>query len=113
MDQQKVFYAIAGMSLVTYLPRLLPAWLLANATLPKSLTRWLRFVPVAVLSTLLLPSLLLNTETRDFALDRQNLGLMVAVPTALLALYTRSFLGTVVVGVGLVAGARYFLALPA
>lgn len=107
MDQQKVFFAIIGMTAVTYLPRMLPAMLLSGRTLPPVLTRWLRFVPVAVLSTLLTPSLLLQDNA--FAINRDNLGLMMAVPTALLAFSTRSFLGTLTVGVGLMAAARYAL----
>ena len=108
MDQQKVFLAILGMTAVTYLPRLLPAWFLANRELPRALRRWLRFVPVAVLSTLLVPGLLLDGDNKQFAFHRENLGLMAAVPTVALALVTRNFLATVVAGVALVAGARYF-----
>lgn len=107
MDQQKVFLAIVGMTLVTYLPRMLPAMLLSGRTLPPVLTRWLRFVPVAVLSTLLTPTLLLHDNA--FAINRGNLGLMMAVPTAVLAFSTRSFLGTLTMGVGLMAATRYWL----
>ena len=109
MDQQKVLFTIFGMTIVTYLPRLLPAWFLANRELPETLRRWLRFVPVAVLSTLLVPGLLLDGDNKQFAVNKENLGLMAAVPTVALALLTRNFLATVVVGVGLVAGARYFM----
>jgi branched-subunit amino acid transport protein len=107
MDQQKVFFAIVGMTLVTYLPRVLPAMLLSGRTLPPLLTRWLRFVPVAVLSTLLTPSLLLHDN--QFILDRSNLGLMMAVPTAIIAFGTRSFLGTLTLGVVLMAVGRHYL----
>jgi branched-subunit amino acid transport protein len=109
MDQQKVFLAIVAMTAVTYLPRLLPALLLSGKTLPPMLTRWLRFVPVAVLSTLLGPTLLL--QDGHFAINSHNLGLMMAVPTSIIAFGTRSFLGTLSLGVVLMAATRYWLSI--
>ena len=109
MDQQKVLIAIVGMTLVTYGPRLLPAWLLSRASLPQGVQRWLRFVPVAVLSALLWPGLLLKDGVSAFHLTADNLPLMASVPTAVVALISRSFLGTVVVGVATVACTRYLL----
>lgn len=96
------------MTLVTYLPRFLPALLLSGRTLPPLLTRWLRFVPVAVLSTLLMPSLLLHEG--QFNVSTRNLALMMSIPTALIAFGTRSFLGTLCMGVGLMAAGRWWLA---
>lgn len=109
MDQQKVFFAIIGMTLVTYLPRMLPAMLLSGKTLPPMLTRWLRFVPVAVLSTLLGPTLLL--QDGHFAINSHNLALMMAIPTGLIAFGTRSFLGTLTLGVSLMAATRYWMSI--
>ena len=109
MDNQKVFYTIVAMSVVTFLPRFVPAWLLSSVTLPDALARWLKFVPAAVLSTLLWPSLLVRDHHLD--LSTHNLGLMVAIPTAVVAFVTRSFLGTVILGVALMAGCRYLLSL--
>lgn len=111
MDQQKVFFAIVGMTLVTYGPRLLPAWLLSRTTLPPTMQRWLRFVPVAVLSALLFPGLLLKDGGSHFDVSANNLPLLASVPTAAVALISRSFLGTVVVGVATVATTRYLLGL--
>ena len=54
MDQQTtVLITLLGMGLVTYLPRLLPAWFLRGRELPPFLVAWLRYVPVAVLAALL------------------------------------------------------------
>ena len=58
MDQQRVFLTILGMAVVTYLPRLMPTWFLSSRSLPHWLVVWLRFVPVAVLSAMLFPSVL-------------------------------------------------------
>lgn len=107
MEEQIVFLTIFGMSLVTYIPRVVPVLALASRTLPEPLVRWLSYVPTAVLSAMLLPSLLLNEGQVDFSLH--NFFLWAAVPAILLAWKTRSFFGTVALGMGLVAAGRYFL----
>lgn len=106
MDQQKVFLTILGMTLVTYVPRFLPAWLLANREVPPRLAMWLRFVPPAVIASMLLPWLVLD---KGEFVGMQNIGLWVALPTLVCALMTRNFFGTVAAGVVMVAAVRYFL----
>ncbi len=105
MDQKIIFFTILGMALVTYLPRLLPVWLLSSRSLPPLATAWLRFVPVAVLSAMLLPSLLL--DGKQFNLSAGNLYLVAALPTLLVAWKTRSMFGAVVVGMLVVAAGRF------
>jgi branched-subunit amino acid transport protein len=104
MDQTTVFLTILGMGLVTYLPRLLPVWLLSSRRLPRVVITWLRYVPAAVLSAMLLPSLLLDGTRLHLAAD--NLYLLAAIPTLLVAWKTRSLFGAVIVGMALVAIAR-------
>ena len=105
MDQQKIFITILGMALVTYLPRFLPAWFLASRQLPKALMTWLSFVPPAVMAAMLFPSVLLNDDVINFT--SQNLFLLASIPTLLVAMRTRSFFGTIVVGMMFVAVSRY------
>lgn len=105
MDQQTITLTIIGMAFVTYLPRLLPLWLLTSRTLPPLVIAWLRYVPVAVLAALLLPSLVVQDGTLD--LSPRNLYLWAAFPALAVALKTRSFFGTVVTGMAIVAAARY------
>ena len=85
-----------GMGLVTYLPRALPLLYLAHRKMPQGLVDWLALIPVAILSALLAPSLVTEPATRT--LDFSRLELLVAVPTLLFALKTRSLGGTVLVG---------------
>ena len=105
MDQKTIFITILGMGAVTYLPRLLPVLLLSSKKLPPLVAAWLRYVPVAVLSAMLLPSLVVNDARLDFS--RSNLFLWAAVPTFLVAWKTRSLFGSVIVGMAVVAIARY------
>jgi len=107
MDETAVLLTIIGMTLVTYGPRVAPVLLLASRTLPGPVVRWLSYVPTAVLSAMLFPALLLPEGDFDLGLD--NLFLWAALPAFLLAWRTRSFFGTVALGMGLVAAGRWFL----
>lgn len=107
MTQQTIFLTIIAMALVTYVPRLVPAWLLSSRTMPPAVSSFLSFVPTAVLSALLLPSLVVQEGRLDFS--AQNIFLWAAVPTLLVAWRTKSFFGAVATGVVLVAGARFLL----
>lgn len=105
MDQQTtVLITLLGMGLVTYLPRLLPAWFLRGRELPPFLVAWLRYVPVAVLAALLLPSLLV--QDGQMALHWNNLYLWAAVPAIFVAWKKKSMFLTVLVGMAVVALAR-------
>jgi len=107
MDQQTIFLTILGMMAVTYIPRALPVLALARRTLPEPVIRWLGFIPVAVLSAMLVPSLVAGGGSLDFSLD--NIFLWAALPTFLVCWKTGSFVGAVVTGMGCVAAGRLFL----
>jgi len=107
MDQKIVFLTFLGMLAVTYIPRALPLVALASKSLPEPVIRWLSFVPVSVLSAMLFPSLLLKEKSFDFS--PENLFLWAAIPAFILAWRTKSFFGTVALGMALVAAGRYFL----
>ena len=87
---------IGGMGLVTYLPRALPLLYLAHRKMPQWLIDWLNLIPVAILSALLAPTLFTDTVNRSIAFGK--LELLVAIPTLIFALKTRSLGGTVLVG---------------
>jgi len=105
MDQKVILLTILGMAVVTYLPRLLPVYFLSSRSLPPLVVDWLRYVPVAVLAAMLFPSLLVQGD--QVALAPNNIFLYAALPTLLVAWKTRSLFGSVMVGVVLVAAARY------
>jgi len=106
MDQQAVFLVMVGMLLVTYLPRLLPLLLFSSRDLPPLVVAWLRYVPAAVLSAMLLPSLVLADNQLNLRVS--NIFLWAAIPTFFVALKTKSLFAAVIVGMGVVAVARYF-----
>ena len=91
-----VLIIIIGSGVVTLLPRVLPLVFLNNVKLKKEVINWLNYIPVAVLSALLAQELLLsNGQISIF----NNEKLLAALPTFLVAILTKSLLGTVVVGV--------------
>jgi len=96
MTLSDYFYLFAGMGLVTYLPRSLPLLYLAHKQLPQWLIDWLSLIPVAILSALIAPSLFIEPATRRLDFGRPEL--LVAIPTLIFALKTRSLGGTVLVG---------------
>mgnify|MGYP006311252741 FL=1 len=105
MDSQTVLLTMVGMLAVTYLPRVLPLWFFASRRLPAVVVSWLRYVPVAVLAAMLLPSLVVAEGQLN--LELQNLYLWAAVPTFVIAWKTRSLFGSVIIGMLVVAGIRY------
>lgn len=109
MAQDTLLITIIGMALVTYLPRVLPAWTLRGRSLPPFVMAWLRYIPAAVLASLLVPSLLVAESGLNLAWD--NLYLWAAIPAALVAWRRRSLFGTVLTGMGVVALLRWVLSL--
>ncbi|MCU0522282.1 MAG: AzlD domain-containing protein [Anaerolineae bacterium] len=103
-DQTTVFLTIVGMLAVTYLPRVLPLWLFSSRSLPPLVIAWLRYVPVAVLAAMVLPSLVLAEDR--ITLGGDNLFFWAAFPTFIVAWRTKSLFAAVLVGMGVVAGAR-------
>ena len=101
MDQTKIFVTLLGMGMVTYLPRLLPVWLLSSRRLPEPVITWLRYVPASVLAALLFPAIF--TEKGQLSLVFSNLYLLAAMPTLLVAWKTRSLFYAVITGMLCVA----------
>lgn len=98
---------LLGMGAVTYLPRWLPLFALAQRRLPQGLIDWLGLIPVAILSALLAPTLFTDSAPRALHLGKPEL--LVAIPTLLFALKTRSLGGTVLVGMLLFWAAKALL----
>ncbi|PKO06448.1 MAG: hypothetical protein CVU41_06925 [Chloroflexi bacterium HGW-Chloroflexi-3] len=107
MAETTILITLLGMAAVTYLPRLIPAWVLREKQLPTFLVAWLRYVPVSVLAALLLPSLLIEGDQINFSVS--NLYLWAAIPAGLVAWKKKSLFGTVVVGMLVIAIVRWII----
>jgi len=103
---------IAGMALVTYLPRMFPLWLLSSRELHPAFMRWLGMLPPAVLAALLAPALFLHKDeagAERLFLTLDNIFLLAATPAFFMAYVTKSFFGTVAVGMVCVALLRWII----
>ncbi|MFO7765490.1 MAG: AzlD domain-containing protein [Pelovirga sp.] len=107
MNAAEYLFLFAGMGLVTYLPRALPLLYLSHKKMPQWLVDWLGFIPVAVLSALLAPLLFVDSGTDTITLGK--LEFLIAIPTLIFALKTRSLGGTVLIGMLLYWLAGLFL----
>ncbi|HWQ20476.1 MAG TPA: AzlD domain-containing protein [Methanotrichaceae archaeon] len=87
---------IAAMGLVTYIPRWLPLFFLSQRRLPLWFVEWLDLIPVAILSSLVFSDLFVMGSPRH--LDILQMKSIVAVPTFIIALRTKSLGWTVIAG---------------
>jgi branched-subunit amino acid transport protein len=90
---------VLGMGIVTYLPRWIPLILLSRRQLPEWLRQWLDFIPVAVLSALILPAVVTTGDPRHLAVFQP--AMLVSIPVSIFAWKTRSLAGTVIIGMAL------------
>lgn len=87
---------IVAMGLVTYIPRWFPLFFLSQRKLPQWFIEWLDLIPVAILSALIFSDLFVIGDPRH--LEILQLKSIVAIPTFLFALRTKSLGGTVIAG---------------
>jgi len=95
------------MTLVTFIPRVVPLLLLSRRSLPAIIERWLSFVPVAVLAALLAPTLFAPAGTLDLTFPH-NPAFWVSIPVFAIALISRNLFVTVLSGMVFIALFRYF-----
>ena len=99
----RAWIIITGMTLVTFIPRIIPILLLPGRKMPKIVERWLALIAPAILSALLLPELLLDRSGPTSSLSFYNHYLLAAFPTFLVAFKTKSLFGAVMTGIITVA----------
>ncbi|MBE1442357.1 branched-subunit amino acid transport protein [Paenibacillus sp. OAS669] len=97
---------IIAAAVVTLIPRVVPLMVLSRFELPAWAMRWLNYVPVAVMAALVGQELFVH----DGAVPpiSRNLELWAAIPSFMVAVLTRSILGTVLSGVVVLMVLRHF-----
>ncbi len=95
---------ILGCAFVTWVPRVIPFAIVRNVKLPDVVLRWLAYIPVCILSALVIESFI-DAEGKIVTLDWLNVAAFL--PTLMVALYTKSLSKTVVAGVLTMAALRY------
>lgn len=90
---------IGGMAAVTLLIRYPILAVISRVRLPDSAIKALRFVPVAVLTAIIVPEMLAPADRIDLALS--NAYLYAGILAAVIAWRTRNLLATIVIGMAI------------
>jgi branched-subunit amino acid transport protein len=91
-----IWAVIAGMAAANFIVRFVPMALVSRARMPGPIARWLSFVPVTVMASLVATEVLRPGGT--WTLTLANPYLLAALPTAAVFAKTRSFLGATLAG---------------
>lgn len=98
MTESEVLYCILGMCVVSYIPRLLPPFVLARYSLPPVVAAWLKCVPTSVFGALVFSEVFINGDGVNLRLD--NINLIVSLLVLAVAVRTKSLGKSIVTGVG-------------
>ncbi len=90
---------IAGMALVTFLIRYPPLAILGRVSLPETLIRALRYVPVAVLTAIIVPLMFMPDGTLDIRLS--NAFLVAGIASVFISWRSKNLLLTIVLGMAI------------
>ena len=104
MGEVAILVTIMGMSAVTLLIKAAPLALLGSRKLPRVVEDGLKHLPVAVLSCMVVQLILVENGELNIRLDAVTTW--AALPTLLVAVWTRNLFVTIAVGMGFVAAVR-------
>ncbi len=107
MSAAYIWAVIALMAVANFAVRFPPMALVSRLDLPEPVTRWLGFVPAAVMGSLVAGEVL--RPGGQLTLSPTSPYLPAALVTALVYHYTRSFLGATVAGMAGFVAARALL----
>ncbi|MEF2293725.1 AzlD domain-containing protein [Virgibacillus dokdonensis] len=105
MDLTLLVIVIFG-TIVTFLPRSAPLMMLSQMEIPSKVIEWLEHIPIAVMTALVVQEVLIPNHEFTYVIG--NLRLLAALPTILVALFTRSLLLIVIVAMCSMASLRFF-----
>lgn len=94
---ENFLYVVFGCALVTWIPRILPFIFSRRFTFPKWLDDFLSFIPMCILTALLVQNMLIVQPNHLPKIHWTNL--LVSLPTLGVALYTKNLMWTVLVGI--------------
>ena len=97
---------IAGMALLTFLPRYIPIALAGKVQIPDWLSRSLTYVPIAVLSSIVVQTTLVRDGNLSLGLD--NAHLIAAIAAFITAALSRHMFLTIAVGLIVFGGIMLF-----
>jgi branched-subunit amino acid transport protein len=103
----KTIAIILSMAAATYITRIGSQVLFASAGMPAWMERWLKHVPTAFLTALIVPALLLPDGYLDISLG--NSYLLAGIVAAVTAYKTRNVLTTILIGMTVIIVLNRFM----
>lgn len=97
MTSDYILYCTLGMCVVSYIPRVLPPFILARVSIPEVLERWLRYVPTSVFGALVFSEIFIS-GVHSFNFQFNNINLLASLFVVLVAVLTHSLAKSIVVG---------------
>jgi branched-subunit amino acid transport protein len=90
------WWLVLGMALLTFIPRYIPFALAGRISIPTWLSKALHYVPIAVLSCIIVKASLVQDNELMITLD--NHYLLAAIAALITSLLSRNLLLTVLIG---------------
>ena len=106
MVRSEIFLIILGMAAVTFLTRFGAPVLFRYTGIPLWLERWLKHIPTAILTALIVPSLLLPRGHLDLSVH--NHYLLAGIVAAVVAYKSRNVIITIGLGIITMFTLRWF-----
>jgi len=100
MSDLELWLTILGMAAVTFAVRYPPLVLVGRLNMPPRLLEALRYVPIAVLSAIIAPAVLMPDGEMLF-ISLENARLVAGLASALVMLWTKNLLWTILAGMAL------------
>lgn len=95
-DTTFILILISAM-VVTYIPRMLPLVILSKTKLPTKIERFLDYIPIAILGSILLPTLIYKENTINISFDNEIL--IAGIITIIVAKFVKRVDVIVVTGI--------------
>jgi branched-subunit amino acid transport protein len=96
--RNEIFFIIIGMAVVTFATRFSCVVLFKHTGIPAWLERWLKHIPTAILTALIVPSLVLPKGYLDISFN--NHYLLAGIVAAVVAYKRRDIIATLLSGMG-------------
>jgi len=103
--RHEIFLIIIGCGLATLLPRVCPLIFLGRFSFPKWYQEWLSFIPVAIMTALVVQELMPENGNWSLSIPK----LLACIIAFVAAFFTRSLFFTVLCGVLSIGLIHYFL----
>lgn len=73
MNNNYILFTIIGMAIVTYIPRVLPMLIFSKKEMPEDLKEIMKFIPVAILSSLVAKDIFFNGDNLELYLTNPKI----------------------------------------